>query len=260
MIESEIFSGFTLRDLPDNRRVAVLHLIAADGLPSSEEAVFDAAGLEARIRALQGSGGDTAMSAAALRALQGEAAVAADPAGAAQAAGAAPLAPRPAAVSPMRLGVVSIGLPGRPALLRALRDALFSGAGGLEHGPQLAMLTVRGMEAVAACYGEDAVQAALLGVSDRLDENLRRMDMLVHLGGARFAACLPRVPRRDADAIARRLARVVAGAPIETPCGAVALHLDTEIFGEVPGLQGTTAERAGAMLAAAERVEALAAV
>lgn len=246
MIESEIFSGYSLRELPGNRRVAVLHLIAADGMPSSEESVFDAAGLDARIRALCSSGGDISISAAALRALQGQAAQ--------DAAVAEVEAPR---ARPF-LGAVVTGLPGRSALLRGLRDALFACAGGPEHGPQLAILTVRGLDAIAACYGEDTVQAALLGVGDRLDENLRRMDMLAHLGGARFAACLPRVPRRDAEAITRRLARAIAAAPIETPCGPVALHLDTDLFGEVPGVQGTTAERAAAMLAAAEQVEALA--
>lgn len=251
MIESEIFSGFSLRELPGNRRVAVLHLIAADGMPSSEESVFDVAGLDARIRALRSSGGDISISAAALRALQGQAA---QDAAAAEAAASAP----PAAHALPFLGAVITGLPGRSALLRGLRDALFAAAGGPEHGPQLAILTVRGLDAVAACHGEDAVQAALLGVGDRLDENLRRMDMLAHLGGARFAACLPRVPRRDAEAIAARLARAIAAAPIETPCGPVVLHLGTELFGEAPGVQGTTAERAAAMLAAAEQVEALA--
>lgn len=68
MKESEIFTGFTLREAAAGRHVAVLHLVGADGLDATEESVFDEAGLTARVALLSARHGDASISAAALRA------------------------------------------------------------------------------------------------------------------------------------------------------------------------------------------------
>ncbi len=243
LIESEIFTGFSLRDVPGGSRVAVLHLIAADGLAATEESVFNEAGLTARVALLTAHNDDASVSSAALRALQGQSVPAAAP---------APGVAGAAAESVRRPSVGGTGLPGRAALLRALRDAMES-KGRFDHGPQLAMLTVRGTPEIAASHGADAVTAALLGVADRLDDNLRRLDMLVHLGGPQFAACLPRAPRRDAEAILRRLSRAVSDSPIDTPCGPVAVRLDAALFSEQPSHAVSGGARAAALLATAEQ-------
>lgn len=259
MNESEIFAGFSVRELQDNRRVAVLHLLAPDGMPSTEESVFDASSLAMRVESLRSHGFDCSMSEAALLALRARSPAGAEPeqpelprldigGGAPAQRGAAPGTRRTGAPTEDFL----TGLPGRAALLRALKDAIADSQGRIEHPPHVAVLTVRDLDIIAEEAGPNAVRRALLEVADRLDENLRRLDVLAHLGGARFAACLPRVPRSDAEMIARRLVRAVAAPPIVVPGGPGVLEVDAEVVSLEPQLPGQPAVQAAALLEKAE--------
>jgi GGDEF domain-containing protein len=100
----------------------------------------------------------------------------------------------------------------------------------------------------------------MLGVADRLTENLRRIDTLSRIGAAGFAVCLPRVGLTDASAILGRLRRAVTTAPIETPAGPLKVAVRVGIAEAAPTTgapPGTKEDRAAVLFAAAG--EALAA-
>jgi GGDEF domain-containing protein len=239
MREADLYASFTLRLRADGERVAVFHRIAVDGAGEEAESVFDAASLQVRIANLRRAGLDAAVSEAALAALR-------------HAAAPAPVLSPDLPMGPAADQFVA-GLPGREALLRALEAAIASAQGRLVHGPCLALLQVQGGAARLDGGGTPVAQAVLLGLADRLMENLRRVDTLAHLGGCRFAACLPRVPRSEAVAITERLCRVVAEAPFETPGGAIALTLDSALFQAPTDEEASAAARASALLATADR-------
>jgi diguanylate cyclase (GGDEF)-like protein/PAS domain S-box-containing protein len=156
------------------------------------------------------------------------------------------------------------GKPGRMALLRAMEDA-FVGAEQATarppgRGPCLARLSIDGLAALAAQHGAGVGEAVMLGVADRLAENLRRIDTLGRIGAAEFAVCLPRVGLTDSYAILSRLRRAVTAAPIETPAGPlkVAVYIGIAEAAPTTGAPpGTGLDRAAVLFAAAG--EALAA-
>lgn len=234
MSEADIFAGFELRTLPDGTQVAVFRA-ANNGTPvCGDESVFDAASLEVRIRNLWRAGLDSGLSEAALAALRGA-------------------ATQEAAKTTTDQYYHPVAcMPGRAELLQALESAVIGVGERHMHAPCLALLVVRDFAHVALGHGKDAELAVLLGVADRLSENLRRVDTLVHLGGACFGACLPRVPRSDAISIIDRLRRAVAAAPIEIPGGVLEVRLETEVHQADQLSFGAPAKRALALLALAE--------
>jgi diguanylate cyclase (GGDEF)-like protein len=93
----------------------------------------------------------------------------------------------------------------------------------------------------------------MLGVADRLAENLRRIDTLGHFGEGEFAVCLPRIGPVDAAAVAARLLRAVATAPVETPVGPLSVTMDVGLVAAPAVAAGSEAERAAALLSAADQ-------
>lgn len=245
MTEADIYSGFTIQALPGGERIAVFRLIIPDGMISTEEeeSVFDAPSLEIRVRNLRRQGLDASMSEAALQALRADRARSAGRAGAASLAafmGAAATAPYPATLA---------GLPGRSDLLRAIANAMAMARDRLVHGPCVVRLGIPELAGIARRGGPEAEAAVLIGVADRLAENVRRVDTLAYLGQATFGACLPRVPRTEAMAITERLRRSVTGTPVEAPGGPVAVTLDVEVLEVSPGGTRSVPETAAALLA-----------
>jgi two-component system cell cycle response regulator len=120
-------------------------------------------------------------------------------------------------------------------------------------GPCAAWLRAEHLAAAAMRHGGAARDALLLGLADRLTENLRRIDLLAHLGGGSFLLCLPRVSLLEARAIVARLRVATAAAPFDTPVGPVPLRLRTGIAAPEP-------DQDAAMLAEAARRAATARV
>ena len=120
------------------------------------------------------------------------------------------------------------GIPNRRALLRGIESEIRtaqirSGAGGEPIEPCVAFIDVDHFKQVNDELGHAVGDAVLFGVADRLTENVRRCDMLGRLGGEEFGVCMPGVTLQDAEALAERLRRAVAGAPFETLAGLVSI-------------------------------------
>ena len=119
------------------------------------------------------------------------------------------------------------GILNRRAILTALKaeidglNALHTESAGRLRGPCLAFIDVDHFKRVNDESGHAVGDAVLCGVADRLAEIVRRSDTLGRIGGEEFAVCMPRVPLRDAKAIAERLRRAVAAAPFDTPSGPI---------------------------------------
>ena len=122
------------------------------------------------------------------------------------------------------------GIPNRRALLRvidseiaAMRSRCIARPDGKE--ACLAYIDVDHFKKVNDAHGHGAGDAVLLGLADRLTENLRRSDTLGRMGGEEFALWMPGVTLRDAKDLVDRLRRVIADEPFDTPAGPVTVTI-----------------------------------
>ena len=122
------------------------------------------------------------------------------------------------------------GIPNRRALLRviesemaAMRSRCIARPDGRE--ACLAFIDIDHFKHVNDTHGHGVGDAVLLGLSDRLTENLRRSDTLGRMGGEEFALWMPGVTLRDARGLVDRLRRVVADEPFDTPAGPIGVSI-----------------------------------
>ncbi len=122
------------------------------------------------------------------------------------------------------------GIPNRRALLRVIESeiaALRSRSIARPYGRDacLAFFDVDHFKSVNDAHGHGVGDAVLLGIADRLTENLRRSDALGRMGGEEFALWMPGVTLRDAQELVDRLRRIVSEQPFETPSGPVTVSV-----------------------------------
>ena len=91
-------------------------------------------------------------------------------------------------------------------------------------GPPVGLLRldIDGLPAIGAHLGAGAREAVLLGTADRLHEHVRGQDLVGRLGDG-FGICMPDLRPAEARGVAERLRRIMAGTPLPTPCGALAI-------------------------------------
>lgn len=119
------------------------------------------------------------------------------------------------------------GIPNRRAFLRVVHaeigaNVVRRGVSPSARGCCLAFIDVDHFKGVNDRFGHPAGDAVLLGVADRLTENVRRSDMVGRMGGEEFAVWMPAVTLGEATTLAERLCRAVSASPFDTPAGPVA--------------------------------------
>ncbi len=132
------------------------------------------------------------------------------------------------------------GIPNRRAFLRALEETIEAAEisvplSATSKGPALAMIDIDHFKKVNDVLGHLVGDSVLFAAADRLTENIRRVDMLGRIGGEEFAVCMPAVSLGDAEALAERLRRAVAAAPVETPGGPVSITVSIGVTVFNPG-------------------------
>ena len=120
------------------------------------------------------------------------------------------------------------GIPNRRALLRVIDSeitAMQERRVGKPDGREscLAFIDLDHFKDVNDAHGHGVGDAVLLGIADRLTENLRRSDTLGRMGGEEFALWMPGVTLRDATVLVDRLRGLVADEPMETPAGPISV-------------------------------------
>jgi PAS domain S-box-containing protein/diguanylate cyclase (GGDEF)-like protein len=136
---------------------------------------------------------------------------------------------------------VLTGISNRRAILRVIEAGLAAAQprpAGVAEAPPLCVAFISvDQYADILESGERMVQAVLLGVADRLADNVRRCDTLGRVGDGVFAVCLPAMTLAGAEMIVGRLAHAVASAPFDTPKGQMAA---TVTVGVVECVRGDT--------------------
>lgn len=87
-------------------------------------------------------------------------------------------------------------------------------------GPPVGFLQIAidGLPEIGTHLGQPAAEAVLLGAADRLHEHVRGHDLVGRVC-AGFGVCMPDLLPSQAQGVAERLRRVMAGAPLPTPGG-----------------------------------------
>ena len=111
------------------------------------------------------------------------------------------------------------GIFNRRALLRTMQGALRTSRSYRVGGPCLAYLDIDRFKQVNDAFGHAVGDTVLLGLAQRLVENVRRLDTVGRMGGEEFVVCMPAITLRDAAAIGERLRRSVSAEPFATPAG-----------------------------------------
>ena len=137
-------------------------------------------------------------------------------------------------------------------------DAAIAAAGDVF---SIASIGLDGFEGVADRLGAAASELLLCAVAERLEANIRRLDVLARTGGGGLALCMPLLSLADAMTIAERLRRVVADAPFDGATGSIAVSISigvavAETFDPQPGaaLDRAASALLGATMAGGDRV------
>jgi diguanylate cyclase (GGDEF)-like protein len=85
----------------------------------------------------------------------------------------------------------------------------------------VAMLDVDHFKHVNDRFGHDAGDAVLVEVGRRMDNAIRRTDVLARMGGEEFAVLMPKTDMEGAAVVAARLLDYIRSAPVDTAAGPV---------------------------------------
>jgi PAS domain S-box-containing protein/diguanylate cyclase (GGDEF)-like protein len=149
------------------------------------------------------------------------------------------------------------GISNRRAILRAIETEMAtvrSHAGGPVQAPALSVAFISVDDfATALKAGEKVAQALLLGVADRLADNVRRCDTLGRLTDGVFALCMPALALAGAEVMTDGLRRAVTSAPFDTPEGPIAARVTVGVIECAAGdTIATVIKRAEAAMRAAK--------
>jgi diguanylate cyclase (GGDEF)-like protein len=106
---------------------------------------------------------------------------------------------------------------------------------GSAPGPSLAFIDVDRFKQINDRLGHAAGDEVLFGMATRLAEHARRLDTVGRLGGEEFAVCMPGASHFEGYAIAERLCRAVAAAPIPISLGSVSVTVSIGVAGFTAG-------------------------
>jgi PAS domain S-box-containing protein/diguanylate cyclase (GGDEF)-like protein len=128
---------------------------------------------------------------------------------------------------------VLTGISNRRAILRAIETSIAAAQPHRNSGAEAQALSVAFIDvdqfAATLESGEKVAQALLLGVADRLADNVRRCDMLGRIADGMFAVCMPALALHAAEIFAERLRQAVASAPFDTPHGPMAASVTVAV-------------------------------
>ncbi|MDI3306103.1 MAG: GGDEF domain-containing protein [Acetobacteraceae bacterium] len=98
------------------------------------------------------------------------------------------------------------------------------------------LIDIDGLREIVACFGAEAGDAVLLGVADRLQEDVRGHDLVGRVA-AGFGICMPDLLPAQARGAAERLRRRLGEAPLPTPAGNLGITCSIGLaLGNDPGL------------------------
>ena len=129
------------------------------------------------------------------------------------------------------------GIPNRRVIVRVLEAEIEAAKtrDGSAPGPSLAFIDIDRFKLVNDRFGHAAGDEVLFGMAGRLAEHTRRLDTVGRLGGEEFAVCMPCASPLEGYAIAERLCRAVAAAPIPISLGQVPITVSIGVAGFTAG-------------------------
>jgi diguanylate cyclase (GGDEF)-like protein len=83
----------------------------------------------------------------------------------------------------------------------------------------LASFEIEHFEEIAVEYGDATAEALLIGVADRLADNIRRIDSIGRIGRNTFGICMASISLANATVMCDRLRNCIAEEPFATPSG-----------------------------------------
>jgi diguanylate cyclase (GGDEF)-like protein/PAS domain S-box-containing protein len=110
------------------------------------------------------------------------------------------------------------GIPVRRTLLRVVEAEIGAMLAGIDvaNSPCVAVIRVDGLARITSVMGQAAVDALLVGIADRMADNIRRIDLIARTDFAEFAVVMPNVRLREAKTLILRLRNAVASMPFAT--------------------------------------------
>jgi diguanylate cyclase (GGDEF)-like protein/PAS domain S-box-containing protein len=116
---------------------------------------------------------------------------------------------------------VLTGIPNRRMFLRAAEAELIVRNTLRIAGPCFATVDADNLKAINRTVGRDAGDAILIGIADRLTENIRRVDTIGRWNAGSFAICMHSATIATAAMAAECLRWAVAAEPFDTPAGPI---------------------------------------
>jgi len=111
-----------------------------------------------------------------------------------------------------------------PHLTRMAEEALTT-----ERQFAVMMLDIDHFKSVNDTHGHAAGDAVLVGLADRLRENLRAIDLLGRVGGEEFLVAMPHTTAKQAQLAANRLRRIIGNTPFAIGEGAGPVRISVSV-------------------------------
>ncbi|WP_333712465.1 diguanylate cyclase [Yoonia sp.] len=111
-----------------------------------------------------------------------------------------------------------------PHLTRMAEEALSS-----ERQFAVMMIDIDHFKAINDTHGHAAGDQVLVGLADRLRDNLRAVDLLGRIGGEEFLVAMPQTTAKQARLAADRLRRIIGNTPFAIGEGAGSIHVSVSV-------------------------------
>ncbi|MDE8350104.1 MAG: diguanylate cyclase [Acidocella sp.] len=127
------------------------------------------------------------------------------------------------------------GIPNLLGLSKAIAANIQARANPRIQPSHLAYIDIDNFRQIAEDYGDATSEAVLIGLADRLTDNIRRIDSVGRISRDKFGICMGSISMANAIIMCERLRNIIAEQPFPTPAGMLSITVTigiTEINAE----------------------------
>ncbi|HQT39137.1 MAG TPA: diguanylate cyclase [Acidocella sp.] len=115
------------------------------------------------------------------------------------------------------------GIPNLLGLTSAIETSLKTKVAARTQPSHLAYIDIDNFRQIAEQYGDATSEAVLIGLSERLADNIRRVDSVGRISRDKFGICMGSISTANATIMCERLRNIIAEQPFPTPSGMLSI-------------------------------------
>ncbi len=121
------------------------------------------------------------------------------------------------------------GIPNLLGLSSAIETNIRRKTASRTQPSHLAYIDIDNFRQIAEQYGDATSEAVLIGLADRLADNIRRVDSVGRISRDKFGVCMGSISMANAIIMCERLRNIIAEQPFPTPAGMLSITVSIGI-------------------------------